>query len=50
MYIAGAVALLVIFFIVRTKLHLAWLRCAVLGSAIAVDIFFGARFVVDVMF
>jgi hypothetical protein len=50
MYIAGTVALLVIFFIARAKLRLTWFRWAVLGSAIAVDIFFGARFVVDKMF
>ncbi len=47
MYIAGAVALLAVFFIVRAKLRLHWLRWAVLGSAMAVDIFFSARFVVD---
>ena len=50
MYIAGAVALLAVFFIARAKLRLHWLRWALLGSAIAVDIFFGARFVVDMMF
>jgi hypothetical protein len=49
MHLAGAVALLAIFFITRAKLHLPWLRWAILGSAIAVDIFFGARFVVDTM-
>jgi hypothetical protein len=47
MYIAGTVALLAIFFIARSKLRLTWLRWAILGSAIAVDIFFSARFVVD---
>jgi hypothetical protein len=50
MYIAGTVALLAIFFIARAKLRLTWLRWAILNSAIAVDIFFGARFVVDKMF
>ena len=50
MFIAGAVALLAIFFIARAKLRLTWLRWSLLGSAIAVDIFFGARFVVDIMF
>jgi hypothetical protein len=50
MYIAGVVALLAVFFIVRSKLHLPWLRWGILGSAIAVDIFLGARFVVDTMF
>jgi hypothetical protein len=50
MYIAGTVALLIIFFIARAKLRLHWLRWVVLGSATAVDIFFGARFVVDKIF
>jgi hypothetical protein len=50
LYIAGTVSLLAVFFIARAKLRLAWLRWAVLGSATAVDIFFGARFVVDSMF
>jgi hypothetical protein len=50
MYTAGAVALLAVFFIARAKLCLHWLRWALLSSAIAVDIFFGARFVVDMMF
>jgi hypothetical protein len=47
MYIAGTVALLAIFFITRAKLRLHWLRWAILGSAAMIDIFFGARFVVD---
>ncbi|MDD5064723.1 MAG: hypothetical protein PHQ35_08215 [Phycisphaerae bacterium] len=50
LYIAGTVALLAVFFIARAKLRLAWLRWALLGSAMAVDIFFGARFAVDMMF
>jgi hypothetical protein len=50
MYIVGTVALAIIFFVARAKLRLHWLRWAVLGSAMAVDIFFGARFVVDNMF
>ncbi|MGA1980363.1 MAG: hypothetical protein ABSG99_07380 [Sedimentisphaerales bacterium] len=47
MYIAGTVAIAIIFFIARAKLRLTWLRWVVLGSATAADIFFGARFVVD---
>ncbi|MBN1391790.1 MAG: hypothetical protein JW947_03195 [Sedimentisphaerales bacterium] len=50
MFIAGAVALLAVFFIARAKLRLAWLRWGLLSSATAVDIFFCARFVVDMMF
>jgi hypothetical protein len=49
MFVAGAVSLLAVFFIVRAKLRLHWLRWAILGSAMAVDIFFSARFVVDTM-
>jgi hypothetical protein len=50
MYIVGTVALAIIFFIARAKLQLHWLRWVVLGSATAVDIFFGARFIVDKIF
>ncbi len=50
LYIAGTVALLVVFFIACAKLRFTWLRWTVLGSATVVDIFFGARFVVDNMF
>jgi hypothetical protein len=50
MYIVGTVALAIIFFIVRAKLRLHWLRWVVLGSAMAVDVFFGARFIVDRIF
>jgi hypothetical protein len=50
MYISGTVALAIIFFIARAKLRLTWLRWVVLGSATAVDIFFGARFIVDKIF
>jgi hypothetical protein len=50
MYIAGTVALAVIFFIARAKLRIHWLRWVVLGSATAVDIFFGTRFIVDKIF
>jgi hypothetical protein len=50
MYIAGTVALAVIFFIARAKLRVHWLRWVVLGSATAVDIFFGTRFIVDKIF
>jgi hypothetical protein len=50
MYIVGAVALAIIFFIARAKLRVHWLRWVVLGSATAADIFFGARFIVDKIF
>ncbi len=50
MYIVGTVALAIIFFMVRAKLRLPWLRWSVLGLGTAIDIFFSARFVVDKIF
>jgi hypothetical protein len=47
MYILGAIALAIIFFMTRAKLRLHWLRWTILCSAMAIDIFFGARFIVD---
>jgi len=47
MYILGAIAVAIIFFIIRARLRLALLRQIVLVAALAVDIFFGARFIVD---
>ncbi len=47
MYILGSVAAIIIFFIARAKLQLRWLRWIVLCSAMAIDIFLGARFIVD---
>jgi hypothetical protein len=47
MYILGAIAVSVIFFMASAKLRLAALRWAILCSATAVDIFLGARFIVD---
>ncbi len=50
MYILGTIAVTIFYFLVRARLRIHWLRWAVLGSAMAVDIFFGARFVVDRIF
>lgn len=50
MYILGAVAAAVIFFMARAKLRVAVLRVVLLSLAMAVDIFFGARFIVDRIF
>lgn len=47
MYILGAIAVAIIFFMARAKLRLHWLRWAILCSATAVDVFLGARFIVD---
>lgn len=50
MYVVGTVAVAIIFFMARAKLRFLWLRWIVLGSAMALDIFFGARFIVDRFF
>ena len=50
MYILGTIAVAVVFFIARAKLQVHWLRLVLLCSASAVDIFLGARFIVDSIF
>lgn len=50
MYILGAIAVAILYFMARAKLRVHWLRWVVLGSAMAVDIFLGARFIVDKFF
>jgi hypothetical protein len=47
MYIFGAIAVAIIFFMARAKLLIAALRWIILCSAMAVDIFLGAIFIVD---
>lgn len=47
MYILGAVAAGIIFFIIRAKLRLTVIRLIILSAAMAIDIFFSARFIVD---
>jgi len=47
MYLLGTVAAAIIFFMARAKLRLCWLRLAILCSAIAVDMFIGAGFIVE---
>jgi hypothetical protein len=49
-YILGAIAVAIVYFMARAKLRVHWLRWAVLGSAMTVDIFLGARFIVDKVF
>ena len=46
-YLLGAIATGIIFFMARAKSHIHWLRLVILCSAMAVDIFLGARFIVD---
>jgi len=47
MYIFGAIAVAIIFFMTRAKLRIAALRWVILCSAMAVDIFLVAIFIVD---
>jgi hypothetical protein len=49
-YILGAVTIAIIFFMARAKLRLAWLRWIILCSATAIDLFWGARFIIDRIF
>ena len=46
MYILGTVTVAIIFFIARARLRLRWLRLVLLCSAMAVDTFIGATFIV----
>jgi hypothetical protein len=47
MYLLGAVAVAIIFFTAKAGLRAAILRQAILIAAMAIDIFLGARFIVD---
>ena len=47
MYVLGAIVAAIIFFMIRAKLRMRQLRQIVLYAAMAVDIFLGARFIVD---
>jgi hypothetical protein len=47
MYVVGAIATGVVFFLARGKSRLVWLRAAIVCSAIAVDTFLGAGHIVD---
>jgi hypothetical protein len=46
-YLLGAAAIGIIFLITRMKLRVHWLRWAILCTALAIDIFLGARYIVD---
>ncbi|MBL7152921.1 MAG: hypothetical protein ISS79_04340, partial [Phycisphaerae bacterium] len=48
-YILGAVTLMILFFLARAKLRVRAVRWAILSLAVAVDIFLGARFIVNRM-
>jgi hypothetical protein len=47
MYVLGAIVGAIIFFMIRAKLRMRLLRQLVLCAAMAVDIFIGARYIVD---
>ncbi len=47
MYILGAVAMMILFFVARAKLRIDRVRWAVVCLSAAVDIFLGARFIID---
>jgi len=47
LYVMGAVVIGTIFFMARAKLRVWWLRWVILCLAMGVDIFLGARFIVD---
>jgi hypothetical protein len=47
MYVLGAIVAAIIFFMIRAKLRMQLLRRLVLCVAMAVDIFIGARYIVD---
>jgi len=47
MYVLGAIVAAIIFFMIRAKLRMRQLRQVILYAATAVDIFLGARFIVD---
>jgi hypothetical protein len=47
MYLLGAVALGILFFMAREKLRAYWLRWAILVAALSVDIVLTARYIVD---
>ena len=50
MYILGVISVGIIFFISRGRMRFRWVRLGVLCIAMGVDIFLGARFVVDKIF
>lgn len=47
MYLLGTISVGIIFFMARANLRIRWARWVILSLSMAVDIFLGARFVVD---
>jgi hypothetical protein len=50
MYMLGAVVVGTIFFMLRAKMRMSWVKMLILCLAMGVDVFFGARFIVDMLF
>jgi len=50
MYLAGAVAIGILLFMVRAKLRLHWLREVIMCCLAGIDIFLGATYIVDTIF
>ncbi len=50
MYILGTIAVAIVYFTACAKLRLNWLRLVILCSAMAIDVFLGARFIIDKVF
>ena len=50
MYLLGAIATAVLYLMTCANLHITWLKLTILCAAIAVDIFLGARFIIDRIF
>jgi len=50
MYLLGAAATGIVYLIILLRLRTRWLRLFVLCSAMAIDIFFGAGFIIDKIF
>lgn len=47
MYLLGAIAITIVFFMARQNLRLHWLRWALLCAALGIDIFLAAPYIVD---
>ena len=50
LYMLSAISVAIIYFVARAKLQIYSLRLTVLCSAISIDIFFSARFIIDKIF
>jgi hypothetical protein len=50
MYVLGTVVVGTIFFMLQAKMRLTWVRMLILCLAMGVDVFFGARYIVDRLF